>query len=362
VYAYPRLGVLLEMHDPESTESMDVVFDVYTLSEAINVDIAQENPRRTEFTDNASWSWLDSISSEERAEKIARWKERHEWDVQVRDELKEHGGFPERLKDKLLLEVLDLKSVLPKIYALSQCTQYITRNPWPHFCQSGVPYCAAAVGRNIAGYYGKWPTEASVAALMGITASAWPTVKGELNYYTSAKGLNKGGTTSFTSETSSGQAHLNDWNRFRIETQKDKNNLVPSSIGLGYGHGQKTPGGWRQPGHWNALYSIKVCKSTQGSESVTFGVFDPYPVPKCNGNQYESFNALKGRIRSHTVPQDKGATYSYPTQPKFEPWKCKLHWYKILYPASCKKIEDLVKRITFTSHQALDEWLQAPNP
>ena len=346
VYSYPRVGLMLKMDHPETARKADLILDLYDLSEAPKLARLIDNLRDGDISANASWSLFDDVSSEERKERIRRWKVRHIWESKIKEILSESDGFPKALKSAPLKTVLDLNAVSRRFYAQTQCEIYTTRNPWPRFCQSGIPFCAAAVGRNIAGYYGVWQLESKVAQLMGITKNQWPTVQGEVTYYKSPQGLKKSGTESYTSDTPKGIAHLSDWRSFKLKLQQDNDFLIPSSIGLGYGPGAPGPGGWQQPGHWNALYSMKVCRSPEGDESVIFGVFDPYPPTQCGGDQFEYFSILKGKIRSHTIPKDPGAPPTYPAKPTFEPWKCALHWYKMLYPGSCKKWEELVKRIS----------------
>jgi hypothetical protein len=360
VYSYPRLGILLELAEPETSETIEIVLDIYDLSEAPRVDDAVALPERGATPVNVSSSFLDGLTDDQRLERARSWQAKHDWDMLVLDLLAAHGDFPEALKNASMSLAVDLHRVMPVFYDSTACTIYTVRNQVSEYCQSDIPYCAAAIGRNIASYYGVSHLESKVAGLMGITDQVWPTVAGEIQYYSSPNGLDKAGTVSYTTATSAGTGHLQSWQQILASVQRDQAFLIPSSIGKFTHGGNPGPGGWQQPGHWVALYGMKVCTSPNGQKSVQLGIFDPYPPSNCQATSFQSFDALKGKIRSHTIPMDAGNPPWYPPKHSFEPWKCKLHWYRAMYPASCKKIDDLLRTVGLGAQQSEDEWFYAP--
>ncbi len=60
VYSYPRIGVMLTFSKPGTRETVDLIYDIYDLSEAPNASTESETDN-TEFVRHISWSYFDQI-------------------------------------------------------------------------------------------------------------------------------------------------------------------------------------------------------------------------------------------------------------------------------------------------------------
>ncbi len=168
-YGYPRIGVMLKLHDPKTGEEQRLFID------ASDYSVVQDRMPELGLEGPGVWSLYESIPKEEWAQRVSDWEvdDKHAREVIT----KAHSAGIDISKSLSEKELETLRE------ALASPRSYKVISGFHLFGQEKPYYCAPATGQMIADYYDVSHTQDHIADEMG-TASGGTTMSGQLDYYT----------------------------------------------------------------------------------------------------------------------------------------------------------------------------------
>jgi len=170
-YGYPKIGVMVKLHDPKTGEEQRLFIDASDYS-VVQDRMPEPEP---ELEGPGVWSLYESIPKEEWAQRISDWEvdDKHAREVIA----KAHYAGIDISKSLSEKELETLRE------ALASPRSYKVLSGFHLFGQETSYYCAPATGQMIADYYDVSHTQDHIADEMGTTTSG-TSMSGQLDYYT----------------------------------------------------------------------------------------------------------------------------------------------------------------------------------
>lgn len=166
-YSYPKLGVMFEVDDGNTTTQA-----IYDVSSLTRVPMKPERPDSEGFH---AWSFYDALSQADRKRRLARFKK-----VEA-----ERGAIPEKIRREMLaarsLTAVNAKLDAVLVYRrtvtklLQYCTHYGHTHARSHHCfvlhgQQVNDYCAVATCQMILCYFRHYHSQDGIAPSLGYSA------------------------------------------------------------------------------------------------------------------------------------------------------------------------------------------------